>query len=682
MSRQRVSLVLLAAALCIGSSAAAQSNDPPGRVGRVSDVNGAVSLLLAGDTEWRNASLNYPLTTGDALWADAGARTEIHLGASAVHLAEGTSLALDAIEDNLVQLRIGQGAVHIRLRELFQDDSYEIDTPAGPILLRAAGDYRVDVTPDGQRTTVTVRDGAADVLVGNDSYPVRPGTSVTLTGSASRPMAVERAMAPDDWEQWADARSRREDAATATRYVPREMVGYEDLDPYGDWQVDAQYGPIWYPRSVAADWAPYRTGRWESVQPWGWTWIDDAPWGFAPFHYGRWSHDRGRWGWIPGGMRERPVYAPALVAFVSGSGWGASLSIGGNGGVGWIPLGPEEVYVPAYRASPAYARNINITNVNITRIDVTRVDVNAVQYRNRNVQGAVTVVRRDDFMGSRPVGRAAVRLRPEDFASTRVSAVPIAADAPVAPPRRGSPMDRPRADNAGPVRQPPVELPRSPNPPSGGRGRAFQDRQITPPPAVPAPQPNQGQDRPKSDRQPPVTPPPAVPTKPAIQNQGRGLGYRQLPVPQPPVTRTPPPAQNPGRADQRPPVTSLPAVPAQPPTQGQGQGRGRAQQAQPQPPAARLPTPIPAVPTTPPVRGGGHATPVTPTAPTPVIPPVRAPVTPPPSGRGTPASPTTPAPVRGRTTPPDAGRSGKPPKTRPDTIRNSGGPSSHLDYRV
>ena len=52
---------------------------------------------------------------------------------------------------------------------------------------------------------------------------------------------------------------------------------------------------------VAAGWAPYRYGRWAWVRPWGWTWVDDAPWGFAPFHYGRWVCGRGeRWCWAPG----------------------------------------------------------------------------------------------------------------------------------------------------------------------------------------------------------------------------------------------------------------------------------------------------------------------------------------------------------------------------------------------
>jgi hypothetical protein len=689
-------MVLTAATLCLWQSARAQSNDPPARIGRVSDVTGSVSLLPVGETTWSSASLNYPLTTGDAIWADADGRAEVHVGSSAVRIAAGTSLVFDAIEDNLIQLRIGQGAVQVRLHELGQGDSYEIDTPAGAILLHAAGAYRVDVTPDGRRTTVTVRTGAADVTIGNDTYPVRHGTSVTLTGGGAPPVADRGAMAPDVWENWADARDRREDAVPATRYVSREMVGYEDLDEYGDWQADATYGPVWYPRSVGSDWAPYRTGRWESVQPWGWTWIDEEPWGFAPFHYGRWSHQRGRWGWIPGRESARPVYAPALVAFVSGDGWSASLSMGAGGGVGWVPLGPNEMYVPAYRASPAYARSVNVANVNGMRADATRPDVNTVHYANRNVPGAVTAVPRDVFMGSRSVRGANVPVRPADLATIRVSARPIAAGVAIVPPPRGSPMDRARPDHVGAIRQPPVALPRSPMTPRRPGAAAG-----TPKPGTPPGQQDRG--RPNA-YQAPVTPPPAAPTTPSNQAPGQGRGRDQQtptpirPVPMPAATTpaVPPPTprgggrSTPGKPAARVPAAPAPAAPTLPLGRGRDQqtptpirpvpmpaapttpaARDHRQPTQPapRPIAPRPATPTPAVPPTPTPRGGGRGTPATPAARVPAAPAPAPPTTPQARGRGTPAQPSTPP-----------GHSGNPTKPRPDSARSGHGPSGGLEY--
>src|SRR6202011_5172879 len=113
----------------------------------------------------------------------------------------------------------------------------------------------------------------------------------------------------------------------AARYVSRELPGYEDLDDYGDWRPNPEYGTVWMPR-VEAGWAPYHYGHWRWIEPWGWTWIDDQPWGFAPFHYGRWAYIGNRWGWVPGTVIVRPVYAPALVTFIGGAGWSLALSVG------------------------------------------------------------------------------------------------------------------------------------------------------------------------------------------------------------------------------------------------------------------------------------------------------------------------------------------------------------------
>ena len=106
------------------------------------------------------------------------------------------------------------------------------------------------------------------------------------------------------------------------------MTGWEDLDDYGVWRNEAEYGAVWFPTRVEAGWAPYRYGRWTWVRPWGWTWVDDAPWGYAPFHYGRWVNVGNRWGWYPGRYAGRPVWAPALVGWIGQPGWNVSISTG------------------------------------------------------------------------------------------------------------------------------------------------------------------------------------------------------------------------------------------------------------------------------------------------------------------------------------------------------------------
>ena len=157
------------------------------------------------------------------------------------------------------------------------------------------------------------------------------------------------------------------------RYVSPDVVGYQDLDDYGVWYSDSNYGYIWVPR-VTRGWAPYQDGHWAWISPWGWTWVDEAPWGYAPFHYGRWVYARNRWGWVPGPIAVRPVYAPALVAFIGGPRFSVSVALGGGGGhVGWFPLGPREVYVPAYRTSREYVNRVNVSNTTVTNITITNV---------------------------------------------------------------------------------------------------------------------------------------------------------------------------------------------------------------------------------------------------------------------------------------------------------------------
>ncbi|HTU64412.1 MAG TPA: DUF6600 domain-containing protein, partial [Steroidobacteraceae bacterium] len=198
---------------------------------------------------------------------------------------------------------------------------------------------------------------------------------------------------------------------------------YEDLDDNGSWSNEPEYGYVWTPSRVAVDWSPYRYGRWVWVSPWGWTWIDDAPWGYAPFHYGRWAHVRERWCWVPGPRHVRAVYAPALVGWVGSPGVSVSVSIGS--GVGWFPLGPREVYVPARRFSPRYVERVNVRNTVIvnrtTIVNVYNGRGGPVTYRNR---GALTSVSRTTFTSSQRVGDHRIRMSETEIDRTRVTAAP------------------------------------------------------------------------------------------------------------------------------------------------------------------------------------------------------------------------------------------------------------------
>ena len=395
--------------------------DPPSRVGRLSFVTGSVSFRPGDVDDWAAATVNYPLHNGDHLWTDSDARAEITVGSTAFRLAPQSAFGFLALDDRTVQVRLSQGSLNVRVRDLGDDESLEIDTPSGAVSLLRSGVYRVDVDTTGDTTSVTVRHGEAEVTAAGSAFPVHGNETAIVAGGDSPSYDVRSAIRSDDWEDWCASRDRRWDDSRSARYVSRGVIGYEDLDDNGDWQETPDYGAVWVPRRVATGWAPYRYGHWAWVEPWGWTWIDDASWGFAPFHYGRWVYVGGGWAWVPGRVVARPVYAPALVVFVGGRNW--SLAIAGGSGVAWFPLGPEEPYVPAYRVSNTYIRNVNVTNVNVTNINVTNVNVTNISYRNRHERDAVTVVSHETFVGSHPVNQGVIVV-PRDRLDRRAWSVP------------------------------------------------------------------------------------------------------------------------------------------------------------------------------------------------------------------------------------------------------------------
>lgn len=405
----------------------AAEQDPPGRVARLNYMDGDVSFQPGGESDWITAVLNRPLVTGDNLWADEDSRAEVHIGSTALRLGPKTGITLLEVSDRAAQIRLAQGSLILKVRHVDDEDSYEVDTPNVAFVVMQPGDYRIDVDPDGTRTEVNVWRGRGEVTGGGSSYTVVADQHATFTGTDQLTYDLGQISAGDGFDNWASERDRSEDASDSANYVSREMTGYEDLDDYGDWSYVAGYGTCWRPRVVVAGWAPYRFGHWAWVGPWGWTWIADEPWGFAPFHYGRWAYGGTGWFWVPGSVAVRPVYAPALVAWVGG-GPGSRFSFSFGAGVGWFPLAPGEVFIPGYRVSRAYVDRVNITNTTVNVMRVTNVyntsrsvTVNNVTYANRNVNGGVTVVSRETFVNARPVARNVVSVPAKELAAASVA---------------------------------------------------------------------------------------------------------------------------------------------------------------------------------------------------------------------------------------------------------------------
>jgi hypothetical protein len=401
------------------AACSAFADDPPARVARLSYMSGEVSVQPIGVNDWVEANINRPLTSSDRIWADNDSRAELQLGGAALRLDEGTSITLVNVSDNNVQLQLDEGTASLHVAELFDGEVYEVDTPNVAFVVHKAGDYRFDVDNAGDTTAVTVFHGEGEATGDGPAIRVKSEERYTFTDARSMRYSINHNPGLDGFDQWAMARADREDRAVSAKYVSRYAVGYSDLDSYGRWETVAEYGPIWYPRTVVVDWAPYRYGHWIWVSPWGWTWVDDAPWGFAPFHYGRWVYHRNNWGWCPGPIAVRPVYAPALVAWVGGPHFGVSLGVGG--GVGWFPLGWGEPFIPYYENSRGYFRNVNISNTRITNITYVtnnyygKAHGHDWHYAYRGKLNAVTAMSNDDFRTARPTRDKFFRLHDNDL---------------------------------------------------------------------------------------------------------------------------------------------------------------------------------------------------------------------------------------------------------------------------
>jgi hypothetical protein len=411
--------------------ALAQDSDPPGRVARLGYSAGSVSFTPAGLQDPILAEVNRPVTTGDRLWSQADGRGELQTQNATIRFGGRTSIAIEDLSDRHTQIRLESGALSIRLHTLAPDEDFEIDMPQFSFKINRLGAYRAETGEKGEWSAAAVRFGNADVY-GSDGAVVAVPPSKQARATMGGNPRIEAAPAIDELEAWSIDRDRREDLAATAHYVSRDIPGYADLDEYGSWRTVDQYGAVWFPKNMDADWAPYRSGHFVWSDSFGMNWVDGAQWGFGPLHYGRWKQINGEWGWIPGtagksaaagGGSEtfavRPSYAPALV------GWAAFAPgvVRADAVVGWFPLGPGEPWAPGFRASPEYISRVNLSNTAMADPAVlVKLDPARVNYMYRDV--AMTALGHDDLAAGRMVGRDFVHVPQAAYAQAAVGAQP------------------------------------------------------------------------------------------------------------------------------------------------------------------------------------------------------------------------------------------------------------------
>ena len=577
---------LVLATLLALPARAAEAPDPPDRAGRLAEVDGQVWIYATDSGEWIAATRNRPITTGDRLSTENDGRAEVRVGSTVLRIAANTELEVVQLDDDHVSLQLHSGSMTARLRTRDAANQFDLATEEGRFRADRTGNYRFDRIDDTSSATAL----SGQVVYEGD------GTALTVQQGQRAEFWKERGVAQysltdpkrDGFSDWVASRDSRDERSVSTRYVSAEMTGVEDLDRYGRWEPNSDYGPVWIPREVAPGWAPYRMGHWAWVSPWGWSWVDDAPWGFAPFHYGRWVWFRNNWCWTPGRYVARPVYAPALVAWVGGPNLSISISAGRAPTVGWFPLAPREVYVPGDHVSPHYVRNVNVTQVtNITNVNITTI-INSpnrvmaeTHYVNRGLPHAVTVVPTSVVERRQPVAPA-ITVVNDRVLRDMVRERPRA-DAPVAAPPRWAPgtrrIDDPRISRPGSppnrgdapnLAQP--QQPRTPRP-IGNVGNVGNAERPAPPVAgvAPAPRP----------QEPPRAQEPQRPQEPRERDRDRdrpGRGAPGVTVPTAPANTAPPVANAPPPQGVQP-VVPTPAqraivrggsTPPQPPPQREG----------------------------------------------------------------------------------------------------------------
>ena len=335
--------------------------DPPARAGRIAEVSGTAWLFDPETKAWVRVVRNQTVGQGDQMRTDARSRVTVRVGSSTLWLDEESDMEVLQLDDAATVLRVMTGDLALRVRTAQTAQETRIQTREGVISPEMEGMFRIDQLDRGSR--LAVLQGRAQF----DSDPGAPVQRAWLREGeqaefwwAESPRIERQPISRDKFSTWFLAQDRAESGLAwgdDAPYVSPEMTGAEDLNRNGNWEIAAEYGNVWIPTTVVAGWEPYRDGRWVWTRQWGWSWVDNAPWGFAPFHYGRWIQYRSRWAWAPGRFEPRPAYSPALVAWVGGPQVSIGITIGGTRRppqTGWAPLAPRQNYVPAYPHSPQY----------------------------------------------------------------------------------------------------------------------------------------------------------------------------------------------------------------------------------------------------------------------------------------------------------------------------------------
>jgi hypothetical protein len=349
--RKHCALTLGVLIFLIGNTTAGEP--APGETyARVRHAEGSSTVESAGIRGTLAVVVNRPIVPGDIVASHEG-RVEIVLADASVVWVDRQSLVVfeslgsgtSGEGDILIDLR--RGRLHVETPGPSETHTaFRIDAEAGSIDLRSAGSFRIQ--SEAGVTHLASFGGVAEFSGDAGSVLVRGGqsSSVPMAGGPTSPRRFGMARR-DEFDRFHDGR-RVTYAGTADAGVSHEEpAGLPDgleaflpeLSFHGTWQDHPQFGAVWRPHA-SATWGPFVQGSWEWY-PTGWLWIAAEPWGWAPYHYGRWEHDTTTgWFWIPGS-----TWSGAWVAFAVGPTH-----------IGWCPLNERNrpVFSETWAGAPEF----------------------------------------------------------------------------------------------------------------------------------------------------------------------------------------------------------------------------------------------------------------------------------------------------------------------------------------
>ncbi len=301
---------LLVLALSASSLAWGEPLDSPERIARLGYVEGQVAFHAAQESA-PSALPNRPLIPGDRLVTKTGGRAELTLGNATVRLDEGTELSISTLDETAVRVELNHGTASVYLRELYDDETFEVVTPNTTLSLREPGEFRIAV-PTDSATDLTVHGGAAEAMTAGGPVRIADGQRVRFEGrQALASLATPRV--DDAFDNWV---LEREVQLADLEPSPEQMASgeeYEELSQYGEWYEEPSYGRVWMPSYAYGGYDPFRYGHWQHYGT-SWLWVNSMPWGYNTFHSGRWTYldDLNRWCWVPERRHRREHVADTV----------------------------------------------------------------------------------------------------------------------------------------------------------------------------------------------------------------------------------------------------------------------------------------------------------------------------------------------------------------------------------